>query len=71
MRLSMSSGEVVVDREVEIITKGGQKMLILVNTSQLKKGQHGPGRCGDLSLSDLSGTGGGKAREQPLPISWE
>ncbi|MFA5110884.1 MAG: sigma 54-interacting transcriptional regulator [Desulfobaccales bacterium] len=37
MRVSMSSGEVVVDREVEITTKGGQKMLILVNTSQLKK----------------------------------
>ncbi|MCX5887863.1 MAG: sigma 54-interacting transcriptional regulator [Deltaproteobacteria bacterium] len=37
MRLSMSSGEVVVDREVEITTKGGQKMLILVNTAQLKK----------------------------------
>jgi PAS domain S-box-containing protein len=37
MRISMSSGEVVVDREVEITTKGGQKMLILVNTSQLKK----------------------------------
>jgi PAS domain S-box-containing protein len=37
MRISMSSGDVVVDREVEITTKGGQKMLILVNTSQLKK----------------------------------
>jgi PAS domain S-box-containing protein len=37
MRISMSSGEVVVDREVEITTKGGQKMLILVNTSQLLK----------------------------------
>jgi PAS domain S-box-containing protein len=37
MRITMSTGEVLVDREVEIITKTGQKKLILVNTAQLKK----------------------------------
>jgi len=37
MRLSMSTGEILVNREVEIISKGGQKKLILVNTSQLKR----------------------------------
>ena len=37
MRISMSTGEILVDREVEITTKGGQKKLILVNTAQLKK----------------------------------
>jgi PAS domain S-box-containing protein len=36
MRLSMSTGEVLVDREVEITTKSGRKILILVNTAQLK-----------------------------------
>ncbi len=37
MRISMTTGEYVLDREVEILTKGGQKRLILVNTSQIKK----------------------------------
>jgi PAS domain S-box-containing protein len=37
MRISMSTGEVLVDREVEITTKAGLKMLILVNTAQVKK----------------------------------
>jgi PAS domain S-box-containing protein len=37
MRISMSTGESLVDREVEITTKTGQKLLILVNTSQIKK----------------------------------
>ncbi|MDO9530745.1 MAG: sigma 54-interacting transcriptional regulator [Deltaproteobacteria bacterium] len=37
MRISMSTGEVLVDREVEIRTKGGEKILLLVNTSQIKK----------------------------------
>ncbi len=37
MRISMSTGEILVDREVEITTKAGLKMLILVNTAQLKK----------------------------------
>jgi PAS domain S-box-containing protein len=37
MRISMGTGEVLVDREVEITTKAGLKMLILVNTAQLKK----------------------------------
>ena len=37
MRFSMSTGEVLVDREVEITTKGGRKKLLLVNTAQIKK----------------------------------
>jgi PAS domain S-box-containing protein len=37
MRISMSTGETLVDREVEITTKGGQKILILVNTAQILK----------------------------------
>jgi PAS domain S-box-containing protein len=37
MRISMSTGEILVDREVEITTKSGLKKLILVNTAQLKK----------------------------------
>jgi PAS domain S-box-containing protein len=37
MRISMSTGEVLVDQEVEITTKLGLKRLILVNTAQLKK----------------------------------
>jgi PAS domain S-box-containing protein len=37
MRLSMSTGEVLLDREVEITTRSGQKILILVNSAQLKK----------------------------------
>jgi PAS domain S-box-containing protein len=40
MRLSMTTGEHMLDCEVEIITKGGQKRLILVNTSQIKKGEN-------------------------------
>jgi PAS domain S-box-containing protein len=38
MRISMSTGEVLLDREVEIITKAGAKKLILINTSQVTKG---------------------------------
>ncbi len=37
MRKSMSTGEVLLDREVEIISKTGEKKLIVVNTSQVKK----------------------------------
>ena len=37
MRISMSTGEILVDREVEITTKGGQKKLLMVNTAQIKK----------------------------------
>jgi len=37
MRISMSTGEILVDREVEITTKTGEKKLILVNTAQIKK----------------------------------
>jgi PAS domain S-box-containing protein len=37
MRISMSSGEVLLDREVEILTKSGYKKLILINTAQIKK----------------------------------
>jgi PAS domain S-box-containing protein len=37
MRISMSTGQVLVDREVEIRTKSGHKILLLVNTSQIKK----------------------------------
>jgi PAS domain S-box-containing protein len=37
MRVSMNTGEVLLDREVEITTKSGQKILILVNSAQLKK----------------------------------
>ncbi len=37
MRISMSTGENLVDREVEITGKAGQKILVLVNTSQIKK----------------------------------
>jgi PAS domain S-box-containing protein len=40
MRITMGTGEVLLDREVEITTKSGQKMLILVNSSQLKKQGH-------------------------------
>lgn len=38
LRISMSTGEVLLDREVEITTKTGTKKLILINTAQLKKG---------------------------------
>jgi PAS domain S-box-containing protein len=37
MRISMSSGQDLVDQEVEILTKTGEKKLILVNTAQIKK----------------------------------
>jgi PAS domain S-box-containing protein len=37
MRITMSTGEVLLDREVEITTKSGQKILILVNSSRLDK----------------------------------
>jgi PAS domain S-box-containing protein len=40
MRISMTTGDHMLDREVEIITKEGQKRLILVNTSQIKKGDN-------------------------------
>jgi len=36
MRISMSTGEILLDREVEITTKHGVKKLILVHTAQLK-----------------------------------
>jgi PAS domain S-box-containing protein len=35
MRISMSAGDTLVDREVEITTKGGRKILILVNTARI------------------------------------
>jgi PAS domain S-box-containing protein len=37
MRISMSTGEVLLDREVEIITKAGHKKLILINTAQIRR----------------------------------
>jgi len=37
MRITMSTGEILVDQEVEITTKAGQKRLIMVNTAQIKK----------------------------------
>jgi PAS domain S-box-containing protein len=37
MRISMTTGQAVRDQEVEILTKTGQKKLILVSTSQIKK----------------------------------
>jgi PAS domain S-box-containing protein len=37
MRISMSTGEILVDQEVEITTKAGLKRLLLVNTAQLRK----------------------------------
>jgi PAS domain S-box-containing protein len=40
MRISMGTGEILVDREVEITTKAGLKKLILVNTAQIKKPGH-------------------------------
>jgi PAS domain S-box-containing protein len=40
MRLSMTTGEHLLDSEVEILTKSGQKRLILVNTSQISKNEN-------------------------------
>jgi PAS domain S-box-containing protein len=40
MRISMSTGEFLVDRELEITSKHGRKKLILVNTAQLKKSEN-------------------------------
>lgn len=37
MRITMSTGEVLVDQEVEITTKTGLKKLIMVNTAQIKR----------------------------------
>jgi PAS domain S-box-containing protein len=37
VRISMSTGQDLVDQEVEILTKSGEKKLILVNTAQIKK----------------------------------
>jgi PAS domain S-box-containing protein len=37
MRITLSTGEVILDRELEIVTKDGAKKLILSNTSQVKK----------------------------------
>jgi PAS domain S-box-containing protein len=37
VRISMSTGQDLVDQEVEIHTKSGEKKLILVNTAQIKK----------------------------------
>jgi PAS domain S-box-containing protein len=37
MRITMSTGEVLVDQEVEITTKAGLKKLIMVNTAQIKR----------------------------------
>ena len=35
MRISMSAGDTLVDREVEITTKSGRKIVILVNTARI------------------------------------
>jgi len=40
MRISMSTGEVLLDREVEITTKAGHKKLVLINTAQIIKGRY-------------------------------
>ncbi|MDD2901267.1 MAG: sigma 54-interacting transcriptional regulator [Syntrophales bacterium] len=40
MRITMSTGQILVDRELEITIKGGAKKIIMVNTSQLKKGEN-------------------------------
>jgi PAS domain S-box-containing protein len=40
MRISMSTGQAMRDQEVEIVSKSGQKKLILVNTGQIKKPGH-------------------------------
>jgi PAS domain S-box-containing protein len=37
MRITMSTGQALRDQEVEILTKSGEKKLILVNTAQIKK----------------------------------
>ncbi len=37
LRISMSTGQALRDQEVEILTKAGEKKLILVNTAQIKK----------------------------------
>ena len=37
MRITMSTGQALLDQEVEILTKAGQKKLILVSTAQIKK----------------------------------
>ena len=53
MRISMSTGQALRDQEVEILTKAGQKRLILVSTAQIKK----PGNRvlgGVETFSDLS-----------------
>lgn len=54
MRISMSTGQALMDQEVEILTKSGQKKLILLNTAQIKK----PGNRvlgGVQTFRDLSG----------------
>ncbi len=38
MRISMSTGEVLLARDVEIMSKSGEKKAIMVNTSQIRKG---------------------------------
>lgn len=40
MRITMSTGKIMVDRELEITTKGGTKTMILVNTAQVKKAEN-------------------------------
>ena len=53
MRISMSTGQALLDQEVEIRTKSGEKKLILVSTAQIKK----PGNRvlgGVETFSDLS-----------------
>ena len=53
MRISMSTGQALIDQEVEIRTKSGEKKLILVSTAQIKK----PGNRvlgGVETFSDLS-----------------
>jgi PAS domain S-box-containing protein len=37
MRVSMSTSDIMLDREMEILTKTGEKKLIMANTSQVKK----------------------------------
>ncbi|MEW6386478.1 MAG: sigma 54-interacting transcriptional regulator [Thermodesulfobacteriota bacterium] len=37
MRISMSTGQPLMDQEVEIVTKSGERKLILVNTAQIKR----------------------------------
>lgn len=65
MRVSMSTGENLMDREVEILSKTGEKKFIVVNTSQVKKAANGDKVFGGLETFHECGLIGRSTADEP------